>query len=426
MGKIAIIGAGISGLSLAKRLLQTGLISVIYEKETDVGGLCRTRLKSGYTFDLSGGHVFNTKFQNVKHWVFELLSEDQWHPSKRIAKISYGNRLIDYPFELALSQLDPDETINCLEDFITARSGCEPDNFKDWLVWLFGKSIAEKYLLPYNSKIWSYDLSKMSTDWVSGKMPIPSVRQLITSVIKSDSTENLMPHSSYYYPKHGGIRNFIGSIAEGISGIRCGEPLESLEFIEGKYVINGIDQYDLVINTAPLPELVGIVKNMPVQVLAAINNLKYNSIKTALFTCPHDNDYSWIYFPDASIKPHRIVYQGNLAPGNAPSAEKCSLTVEVIGSYSIENIVKDIKGKVVIGDFIDDNYTKYAYVIYDKDRASSMSVIRNYFTDVGIELLGRFAEWEYLNMDICVNRAFSLCNKIALNFDTFTSKEQKN
>jgi protoporphyrinogen oxidase len=412
MCRVAIIGAGISGLSIAKRLLQSGLLPVIYEKETDIGGLCRTRMASGYTFDLSGGHVFNSKFAEVKQWVFDLLSEEQWQASKRIAKIYFHDKLIDYPFELALAQLDAGETIDCLEDFISGRTGKEPENFKEWLVWLFGRSIADKYMLPYNSKIWNYDLQEMSTDWVRGKMPIPTIRQIITSVVKSDASESLMPHSTYYYPHKGGIRNFIDAIASGLNEIHRGVPIESLEMIEGEYVVNGSSSYDLVINTAPLPELVGVIKGMPDEVTKAINDLKYNSIKTVLFACPHDNDYSWIYLPDPSIKPHRIVYQGNFAPGNAPAPDNSSLTVEVIGDYPLGKVIEAIKGKIQFGEYLDEHYTKYAYVIFDRDRARNMELIRHFFADVGIELLGRFAEWEYYNMDVCIERAFALFNKL--------------
>lgn len=412
MTKVAIIGAGISGLSIASKLTQIGVCPVIYEKENDIGGLCRTRITNGYTFDLSGGHVFNSKYPEVKHWAFNLLPEQQWYASKRIAKILYKDRLIDYPFELALAQLDADETIDCLEDFITGRIGDEPDNFKNWLVWLFGSSIAKKYMLPYNSKIWSFDLEQMSTDWVKGKMPIPTIRQLITSVVKSDASESLMPHSAYYYPNNGGIRNFIGAIADNLTGIRCGMPIESLERDGSTFVINGSDRYDLVINTAPLPELVGVIRDMPHDVSNAINDLKYNSIKTVLFSCARDNEYSWIYMPDSSVKPHRIVYQGNFAPTNAPSPDMSSLTVEVIGNYSVDQIHKDLRDKVTFGDYIDENYTKYAYVIFDKNRAANMSLIKKYFAEARIELLGRFAEWEYYNMDVCVERAFALFSRL--------------
>jgi len=412
MNKIAVIGAGISGLTIAQKLLQAGLSPVIYEKEREIGGLCRTRTTSGYTFDLSGGHVFNSQFAEVKQWAFNLLPQEQWHYSRRVAKIFYHDRLVDYPFELALAQLDTDETIDCLVDFISSKTGVEPDNFHDWLIWLFGPSIAEKYLIPYNSKIWNYDLRKMSTDWVRGKMPIPTIRQLITSVVKSDASESLMPHSAFYYPQKGGIRNFVDAIATGLTAIRLNEPLQSLEIIAGRYVVNGSTNYDLVINTAPLPELSGVIRGIPDEVANAIRDLKYNSIKTVLFSCARDNDYSWVYLPDPSIKPHRIVYQGNFAQVNAPIPDTSSFTVEVIGDYPVDRIVKDVSGKVPFGDYIDEHYTKYAYVIFDRNRARNMEVIRRYFAETGIELLGRFAEWEYYNMDICIERAFALFNRL--------------
>ena len=42
--KIAILGAGLTGLELGRRLKEYGKDFIILEKESQIGGLCRTNI----------------------------------------------------------------------------------------------------------------------------------------------------------------------------------------------------------------------------------------------------------------------------------------------------------------------------------------------------------------------------------------------
>jgi protoporphyrinogen oxidase len=61
--------------------------------------------------------------------------------------------------------------------------------------------------------------------------------------------------------------------------------------------------------------------------------------------------------------------------------------------------------------------SKYAYVIYDKDYLKNVGIVKNYLEKLGIILCGRFAEFEYLNMDACIQRGRSLAEKINSSLD---------
>ena len=62
--RIAIIGAGPAGLTAAYHLVRRGVQTVIFEQDTQVGGLARTVEHNGFRFDI-GGHRFFTKVQAV-------------------------------------------------------------------------------------------------------------------------------------------------------------------------------------------------------------------------------------------------------------------------------------------------------------------------------------------------------------------------
>lgn len=67
--KIGIIGAGISGMSVA-RLLKDCFEVEILEKETFVGGIARTKDVNGVAYHVVGGHCFNSIYPDVLDFVF--------------------------------------------------------------------------------------------------------------------------------------------------------------------------------------------------------------------------------------------------------------------------------------------------------------------------------------------------------------------
>jgi UDP-galactopyranose mutase len=61
---------------------------------------------------------------------------------------------------------------------------------------------------------------------------------------------------------------------------------------------------------------------------------------------------------------------------------------------------------------IETNHVKKAYVIQDATTRADISAQKLKFEKYGLHLLGRFAEWEYYNMDMCIKSALDLSNKI--------------
>ncbi len=57
--KIAIIGAGISGVSAAARLKELGHTPVLFERKDRLGGLIRCTREDGFLYHRVGGLVFN-------------------------------------------------------------------------------------------------------------------------------------------------------------------------------------------------------------------------------------------------------------------------------------------------------------------------------------------------------------------------------
>ncbi|WP_297981366.1 FAD-dependent oxidoreductase [uncultured Oscillibacter sp.] len=413
--KIAVLGAGVSGLTAGRLLSDKGYQVTIFEKNETPGGLARSRFKDGYLYDPHGGHIFNSKHPEVVEWVFSLLSKENWQFTERNAKIYFNGKYISYPFELSLCELEPEDAVECIYDFLLSQQGEEPSNFKDWLTWNFGKGIADYYMIPYNEKIWAYPLEKMETQWMRGKMPLPEKKEIIRSILLKDPTERKMPHSTFYYPLHGGIQTMINAIAGGVT-IRCNDPIRSLEKRGKQWIVNGEDAFDTVISTIPLPVLPDVMK-LPDKVTEHIRDLKYNSLTTILFDCPK-TDITWLYIPNHSYRSHRVGYQSALTPYAGPDPHRGCAALEIIGrqfevSPSLVRKAGIVPDELGFTKVLDSEFTEYAYVIHDLNYRVNLDIILKYFSqDASFKLLGRWGTWNYKNMDLCMLDAMNLVKEM--------------
>jgi protoporphyrinogen oxidase len=414
--EVLILGGGLSGLTCAAELQNKSIDCILVEKESRLGGLTRTRHTDGFTYDCHGGHVFNTRNKEVKDWVFSYMPEDEWTHSRRIAKIWYKGKMISYPFELALAELKPEEATECIIG-ILKRKGSEPKSLEKWLRWNFGEAIANKYLLPYNRKIWRRELSKMSAHWVKGKMPLPNIEDIIFAALNKSANEEKMVHSSYYYPNSGGIESFIKRISKTLKNIELNTPLETLEFIKGRFVVNGEFSAKKIISTIPLTVMVGAINKVPEKVKKATARFDWNPVTTILAEQKKTSSLSWLYLPEDDLTAHRIVYQGDMAKKNCPKA-KSSATYEITGIHKATDVIKPFKNKKLpvelrAIDTIDSEYTEHAYPVYHLSFLKDISVVRDWFDSKKIISCGRFAEWKYYNMDDCIGRAIKVTEKLS-------------
>ena len=73
--RYAIIGGGISGLSIAN-LLKNDHKVTIFEADLKPGGMIKCDVINGNLFHRTGGHVFNTKRQDVMQWFWSFFDKD--------------------------------------------------------------------------------------------------------------------------------------------------------------------------------------------------------------------------------------------------------------------------------------------------------------------------------------------------------------
>ncbi len=428
MEKVGVLGGGISGLSFASFV--TG--AEVLEKEETFGGLLRSVKEKGYTFDL-GSHIIFSKNSEVLKFVLDLLGENKiCH--KRNTKIFYKGRTVKYPFENGLGDLPKDEAYECVVDYcetyIKREKGelRQPKNFKEWMYYRFGTAITEKYLYPYNERVWDYPTQMMDTFWVEGRVPQPPLKDVIKAGMGLE-TEGYTHQLNFYYPKVGGFQAISDGVKSRIDNDRLinNFEVEKVSKEDGKWVVKGKGKnggerkYDRLVSTVHLRDFFEAYKDAPVEVREAARNLKWNSIYLVMIGLdnPKINDIHWAYIPDSDVLPNRISFPSNLSPQTVPdrhSSVLAEITFNPDGEKAklkenevVERTVEDLDRIGVIKrdevDFTKLIKCKYAYVVYDLEYQKNIKIIEDFAKKDDLVLLGRFSEFRYYNSDKCIESA---------------------
>src|SRR3989344_2013466 len=146
--KIGILGGGIAGLSLANFLNEKSV--VILEKETKVGGLCRSYNAGGGSYDI-GPHIMFSKNPEVLRFMTTIIPTNR---IKRSNLIFLNGRYIKYPFENFLGQLKDKKIIDyCLNSFLhNPYKDMPAENMLAFFLKTFWEAIPRPSLQPYNEK----------------------------------------------------------------------------------------------------------------------------------------------------------------------------------------------------------------------------------------------------------------------------------
>jgi protoporphyrinogen oxidase len=424
--KTAILGGGLSGLTLARLLYEKGTDLVVLEAEPDYGGLCRSCTKDGFTFDNGGSHIIFSRDTEVLSFMRKMIAGNE-QENIRNTKIFYKGRYVKYPFENGLSDLPDEDRFFCISEFIKTLVAVEkgdlpaPRTFRDWIYYTFGKGIAECYMVPYNEKIWKYPTHHMSLHWVDGRIPRPPVDDVIKSAI-GISTEGYTHQSVFSYPLDGGIEALVKAIARPVEPfIKTGFRVSSLKKEDGRWLISdGAEtiKADRIISTIPVQHLIAALDGVPKEVRRACDALTYNSL-----VCVNIGirgavpEYSWLYIPDPALgKTNRVSfpsqYSRHVAPGGCSAilAEITFQPGDPVARMSDGELVSEVTGTLVeMGLITLDRIVfssvmrqPFAYVVYDKQYQENIAVVRDYCRTLGIPLVGRFSQFEYLNMDGCI------------------------
>jgi protoporphyrinogen oxidase len=435
---LAILGGGLSGVSLAYLLQEGGSPAAIdiLERESVPGGLCRSFPFGNVRYDV-GPHIMFSRDASILKLMVRILGENV-HKLRRSNRIWHDGRLVKYPFENELSALSEADKQYCLNAFLNnPYTEYVPQNMLQFFLVTFGEGITNLFLRPYNEKIWKFDPSLMDTQMVE-RIPKPPAEDIIRSAA-GVSTEGYVHQLHFFYPRAGGIesvvRGFVAALKPGAT-LRTGTEVVKLRKDGSGWAVTTADgavrQYDHVVSTIPIQWLMrALDPPPPEEIVQAAGRLKYNSIIICVLRVKRERlgDNFAITVADRSILFHRMSKVNFLFPPEIDDGTT-SILVEVtyrkgdlIDQMDDRQVVERIVGDLCRLGFLEDPSVvladeltrhQFAYVIYDLAHRQNMAAIRRYCEgELGLTLHGRFGEFEYINMDQVIGRSMARAQELA-------------
>ena len=413
--KYLIIGAGISGLTFANYIKDDNY--AILEKESEVGGYCRTIKRGDFIWDYAG-HFFHFKTDEFKKIFIDNVNSEDIIYKDKCTKILYKNSLIDYPFQTNIHELEKEEFIDCLYDLFNKEEKDNYDNFLDMLYGKFGKSIVEKFLKPYNEKLYACDLKKLDKEAMGRFFPYADLKQIINNMKNNkDSSYN----NTFLYPKNG-AGSFIDILYNKLdkNKVLLDTTITSIDLKNKIVTTNAGDKYkfEYLINTAPLNHFLELFGDEEFEKLK--DELSYNKVlvfnlgfnKKSKFTKEH-----WMYIPDKKCNYYRIGFYDNIL-----DSEKLSMYIEIgydknadinvkeqlrltLENLKKQNIIDDtMKLEEYMSIIMDPAYVHINGITYEK-----ILKLKQYLSQTNIYTIGRYGGWTYCSMEDCMIEAKNLC-----------------
>lgn len=411
--KTLVIGGGISGLCAA---LALGDGALVLEAAPEPGGYCRSIRQDGFVWDYAG-HFFHFRTEEGRRFFLSLFTPEELVETRRRCQILYRGQRVDAPFQANLSQLPKAELIDCLCELFHRPEKAAYDSFLDYLNGSFGAAVTEKFLRPYNEKLYACPLDTLDAGAMGRFFPAMTLPEIIDSLRRPAKPGY---NSRFLYPRAGAgafIERLCARLPAGT--VRCGRRLAALD--PAKHL--ALDsagtryRYDALVNTAPLPALLRLLGDAAADALSANRVLALNlgfaekGPETALH---------WLYVPGPEANFYRLGFYDNLVQG-----PRASLYLELAFPAGAAVDVprereKALRALFELGLIQPENrllahsavWMDPAYVHLRPGTEARVQQTLRALEQQSIYSMGRYGAWRYCSMEDCMLEAFALGERL--------------
>lgn len=368
MDKVLIIGAGITGLTLAERFASQGAKVQVIEKRDHIGGNCFDSVDShGIHIHRYGPHILHTHYREV--WDY-LSRFTEWAFYQHRVLGFIDGQFVPIPFNLnTLHMLFPAKMAERIERKLTKAFGfgnrvsiLELRKTDDRDLRFLADFVYEKVFLNYSLKQWGLRPEELDPS-VTGRVPV---------VISRDNRYFQDPYQGI--PKDGYTRMFERMIQNGNIEIECNTDFAAVK--------NRV-KYDLLFYTGPIDEFFDY----------RFGKLPYRCIRMEFQNFDFD-----------SYQPAAVV--------NYPNDYDFTRITE------FKKFTGTVTSQTVIGiEYPGDSGFAAWPVLSEKSRET----LRLYLQEAeklkkeGIYFVGRLAEYRYYDMDDAVKRALDMFKEVIEN-----------
>lgn len=413
--RFLVVGAGISGLSFAHFVDDAS--TIVLEADDTIGGYCRTVHQDGFTWDYAG-HFFHFKHPDIEAWLMSGV-EGPLHTVRRVAKIQHRGRLIDYPFQKNIHQLEQSEFLRCLYDLYFRHEAFPPDvpatDFQSLLYQRFGRGITDLFLRPYNEKLYACSLDALDPDAMGRFFPWADTDAIIRNFQEPD---NDAYNAQFRYPEGGAIA-YVNAIAKRVTRaeIATNEALLHVD-VEQRVATTTrrTIRFEHLVSSAPFDRLLAMCGRPSPEGL-----LRYNQVLVFNlgFDSKGDASAHWVYFPEKAYRFYRVGYYDNIF-----QTQRMSLYVEI---GLPQGVVPDVEAELarVLKDLAEAGVITTqrlvswhsvnlspAYVHIDALSQAYVAKTRAELAISGVHSVGRYGGWTYCSMEDNIVEARALAGSL--------------
>lgn len=403
-----VVGAGISGLSFANWLAAEAASAgaaapevLVLEAEGEPGGYCRTVARDGFVWDYSG-HFFHFRHPEIEGWLRERMPGADVRTVTKQSFIRYRGRDIDFPFQKNIHQLDRDDFIDCLVDLYFRPQGGAPRSFKEMLEQRFGAGICQRFLVPYNEKLYACDLDGLDADAMGRFFPHADMADIVRNMRRPD---NASYNATFTYPRDGAFEYVRALLRDLPAGrVSCGEPLLALD-LAGQIATTPARtiRYRRLVSSVPLPRLCALAG-------LAHDAGAFSWNQVLVFNLGFDRKgptgVHWIYFPDRALSFYRVGFYDNIHGG-----DRMSLYVEIGApagaSFDRESLLERVLADLAAEGIVDGHrlvathsvVLDPAYVHITGRSLAETRRVRAILEAGGVYSVGRYGGWTYCSIE---------------------------
>lgn len=322
-----IIGAGVTGLATAVALSDRHDEDyLVLDADREIGGWCKTVKKEGFVWDYSG-HFFHFKHPEIEQWLRDRMPGQRVRVVEKKSFIAFGGGHVDFPFQKNIHQLPQADFIECLHDLYFARSSdvkrdapAPERNFLEMLQARFGKGICDRFLVPYNEKLYACDLARLDKDAMGRFFPHANLTDIVGNM---KHAQNASYNATFTYPEGGAIE-YVKAIASAVrpDGVSLGEGLVSVDLAR-----------KVATTTRREIAFQRLVSSAPFDRFAALCGVEHDASawaynKVLVFNLGFDRkgqkDVHWCYYPSRDTVFYRVGWYDNIF-----DSDRMSLYVEI-------------------------------------------------------------------------------------------------
>jgi protoporphyrinogen oxidase len=324
---------------------------------------------------------------------------------RRVSKIRYGGRDIDFPFQKNIHQLPKEELIDCLVDLVLrdeVAAAAPPGSFLEMLYRRYGRGIADRFLIPYNEKLYATDLGALDRDAMGRFFPHADLVDIVRNMRTPD---NGGYNATFTYPAGGAIE-YVNALLRDLpaGSVACGERVVRIDLAaRTAETTRRTLRWRRVVSSAPLPRLLEMTG---VEHDAAA--FSWNSVQ--VFNLGFDRkgppEVHWMYFPDRARSFYRVGWYDNILDGDrmslyveigAPAGAR--LDLDAARARVLEDLAAE---RIVDGHALVSHHAVTldpAYVHITRRSIAEHRRCAALLAGAGVHTVGRYGGWTYCSIE---------------------------